>query len=220
MRLMAIIAVILTVLLAGCATKTEKTQATVAEQKQGGSKTDSAGNSVPATREVQDAQIGDLSGVDATEESNWMNPNNPPELKRQYQRDQGSVLLPEDVYPVKTNISSSAWLFKFRDADAFIYIFLPKTAEGSALLDINLNSLDLSQAKGYHDMLIDLKDRTLKMSYSNDGSKDGYIRYVEIKKAYQTGIMSAFALLVKDQEQYLRLRDEYRKTLNTIKPQP
>jgi hypothetical protein len=218
MRVRTIMAIILTGLLTACATKAEKTQSTVVEQKQSTNKTENASSNVPATTEVQDGKIMDISSIDATEETEWMNPRNPPELKRQYQKGQMTILLPEDVYPVKTNISTSSGLFKFKNADAYIYVFLPKGIEGSALLDINLNSLDLGQKKGYHDMVIGLNNRILKMSYGYDGLADGYVRYVEIKKEYQTGKMSVFALLAKDQTQYPGLREEYHSILNTIRP--
>jgi len=159
----------------------------------------------------------DLSGIDTTEEPNWMNPNNPPALKRQYLKNQNSVLLPEDVYPVNTSLSSSSWLFRFKNADAFLYVFLPSAPEASALMDINLASLDLSQSKGYHDMVIDLKDSLLKLGYSNDSSPDGYIRYVEARKDYRSGETSLYALLTRDQEHARALQDEYRSILNTIK---
>jgi hypothetical protein len=215
-----VVALVLAGLLAGCATKTEKTQASGVEQRQAGGSSGSGGGSAAAVHDAQDVRIMDLSGIDVTEEQNWMNPNNPPALKRQYQRDQSTVLLPEDVYPVKTNLPSSAFLLKFKNADAYVYAFVPSTIAGSALLDVNLNTLDLSQAPGFHDMVIELKDRTLKMSYSNDASADGYTRYVEIKKAYQTGKLSVSALMVRDPKQYSSLQGQYRSILNTIKPQP
>ena len=217
MRVTTVIAVLLTGFLTACATKAEKAQSTVVEQKQINNKTENAPIKPPATSEVQDRKIMDISGIDSTEETQWMNPNNPPELKRQYQRGQTSILLPEDVYPVKANISTSSWLFKFKNADAYIYVFLPKEIESSALLDINLNSLDLSQGNGYHDMVIDLNSSVLKMSYGYDALTDGYVRYVEIRKEYQTGKMSVFALLAKDQTQYHVLQEEYHSTLKSIR---
>jgi hypothetical protein len=215
-----VLAGLLAGLLSGCATKAEKAQTAAVEQKRSGGMSGSAASNAPATRDVQDVHIMDLSSIDATEEPNWMNPNNPPELKRQYQREQSTVLLPEDVYPVKANIPSSALLLKFKNADAYVYAFLPNAIASSALVDVNLNTLDLNQAPGYHDMVIELKDRTLKMSYFHDAAADGYTRYVEVKKAYQAGKMSVVALILRDPKQYPGLQGQYRSILNTIKPQP
>jgi hypothetical protein len=216
MQVRVILAMVLAGLMAACATKSEKAPAP-AEQRTAGSTTENAASTPAVTRDVQDIRIMDLSGIDTTEEANWMNPNNPPALKRQYQKNQNSVILPEDVYPVGTSLSPSSWLFRFKNADAFLYVFLARTPEASALLDINLNTLDLSQQKGYHDMVIDLKDGALKLSYTNDGSADGYTRYVEAKKDCRGGTASVYALLAKDQKQYLALRDQYHNILNTIK---
>jgi hypothetical protein len=159
----------------------------------------------------------DLSKVDASEEANWMNPKNPPELKRKYQKGYFSVVLPEDLYPVKTNVSPSAGLFKFQNTDAFVYIFSPRGVEASAFLDINLNTLNLSQPRGYHDMTIDLKGNALKMSYRFDGSADGYIRYAEIQKSYQPPGMLISVLLAKDPSVYSNLQRTYRGVLGTLK---
>jgi len=209
-----ILAVVLAGLMAACATKSEKAPA-ASEQRTAVGTTENPASTPAATREVQDVKIMDLSGIDTTEEANWMNPNNPPALKRQYQKNQNSLVLPEDVYPVSTSLPPSSWLFRFKNADAFLYVFLGSTGETSALMDINLNSLDLSQPKGYHDMVIDLKDGALKLSYTNDGSADGYTRHVEAKKDYRGGTASVYALFAKDEK--LALQDEYHNILNSIK---
>ena len=154
MQVRMILAVVLAGLVAACATKSEKAPA-ASEQRTAGSAAENPASTPAAAREAQDTRIMDLSGIDTTEEANWMNPNNPPALKRQYLKNQNSVVLPEDVYPVGTSLSPSSWLFRFKNADAFLYVFLARTPEASALLDINLNSLDLSQTRGYHDMVIE-----------------------------------------------------------------
>lgn len=222
MQVKVVTAVVFTVLLVACATKTAKSPGAGGEQQKNSGSTQSQAQNAEAkgtpSQQIQDGRIMDLSNIDATEENNWMNPNNPPGLKRQYQKDYFSVLLPEDIYPVKTGISPSSWLFKVKDSDAYFYMFVPKTLEASALLDINLNSLELGQAKGYHDMVIDLKDDVLKMSFSLDGSNDGYTRYVEVSKDYRAGRMSVGALITRDQAQYSNLRQSYRAVLKTVKP--
>lgn len=216
---LTIVAVIVTALLVACASKPQK-PANVVPGQAGASIGEGPASSPSAAEAtgIQDSRIMDLSGIDASEQAGWMNPNNPPNLKRQYQRGQFSVLLPEDLYPVTTEISSSAALFKFRGADAYIYVFFPSGIQESALLDINLNSLDLTQSKGFHDMTVDLKDGVLKVSYRNDGSNDGYVRYVEAKKQYQAGRMSVVALIVRDQGHHDGLQGEYRALLSAIKP--
>jgi hypothetical protein len=159
----------------------------------------------------------DLLKVDTSEEADWMNPKNPPELKRKYHKGYFSVVLPEDLYPVKTNVSPSAGLFKFQNTDAFLYIFSPRGVEASAFLDINLNTLNLSQAKGYHDMSIDLKGNVLRMSYRFDGLNDGYIRYAQIQKSYQPPGMLVSVLLAKDSSVYSNLQHKYQGVVGTLK---
>jgi hypothetical protein len=166
-------------------------------------------------REVQDSQIMDISKIDISEEMNWINPNNPPEMKRKYHKGYLSVILPEDIYPVKTDICKSGTLFKFLNTDAFMYIFSPRGVDGSALLDINLDTLDLNQTKGYHDMAIELRDNVLRMTYRFDGSSDGYVRYVEIQKNFQPPGMLISALIVKDPQAYTTLQPKYQKVLST-----
>lgn|GEM_PF-2423681 len=213
---------ILVVLLGACASGKDTAQSAAQRQAQETIKNSSAGQNdetAVKAREVQDGQIMDLSKVDASEETNWMNPKNPPDLKRKYQKGPFSVVLPEDLYPVKTNVSPSSGLFKFQNADAFVYIFSPRGVEASAFLDINLNTLSLSQPKGYHDMTIDLKGNTLKMSYRYDGSPDGYIRYADIQKSYQPPGMRVSVLLVKNPSVYSNLQRAYQGMLGTLKPE-
>ena len=212
---------ILVVLLGACASGKDTGQSAAQKQPQE-TITSSAGQndeSAVKAREVQDGQIMDLSKVDASEETNWMNPKNPPELKRKYQKGSFSVVLPDDLYPVKTNASPSSGLFKFQHTDAFMYVFSPRGVEASAFLDINLNTLSLNQPKGYHDMTIDLKGNTLKMSYRYDGSPDGYIRYADIQKSYQPPGMRVSVLLVKDSSVYSNLQRTYQSVLGTLKPE-
>jgi hypothetical protein len=217
-RLLAVM--VLVGLLFACATKAEKPNVPGVQQKDNRSAPAISVQNVDASvvKEIRDGQIANMSNFTATEEANWMNPKNPADLKRLYVMDGYSILLPEDVFPVKTDISGSSWLFKFSRADAYIYAFLPKGIAASSLLEINLNSLDLIQAKGYHDAMIDLKENVLRMSYRNDGIDDGYIRYVQIKKEYVGRKMSIFALMLKDQGLYQSLAQEYDSTLSTIKP--
>jgi hypothetical protein len=217
-RLFAVM--VLVGLLCACATKTEKPNAPVMQEKdnRGAPATSVQNVEASVVKEIRDGQIANLSNFTATEETNWINPKNPPDLERLYVMDGYSILLPEDVFPVKTEISGSSWLFKFSRADAYIYVFLPKGIAASSLLEINLNSLDFIQAKGYHDAMIDLKQNVLSMSYRNDGMDDGYIRYVQIKKDYVGRKMSIFALMVKDQSLYKSLAQENDSTLSTIKP--
>jgi hypothetical protein len=211
---------ILIVLLGACASGKDTAQSAAQGQTQETAKDGNAGQNDGASakaREVQDGQIMDLSRADASEEANWMNPKNPPELKRKYQKGSFSVVLSDDLYPVKTNISPSAGLFKFQNNDAFIYVFSPRGVEASAFLDINLNTLNLGQPKGYHDMAIDLKGNTLKMSYRLDGLPDAYIRYAEVQKTYQPPGMLVSVLLVKDPAVYSNLQRKYRGVLGTLK---
>jgi hypothetical protein len=208
------------VLLGACASGKDTAQsASVGQQKV------SAKSSTPSldekplsgSREVQDSQIMDLSKVDTTEQSGWIDPKNPPELKRKYQKGHFSVVLPEDLYPVKTSVYSSAALFKFSDRDALLYVFSPQGTAGSAFLDVNLNTLDLNLTNGYQDMSIDLKAKVLKMTYRLDGSPDGYLRYVEIGKTYQPAAMQISVLLVRDPQSYNDLQQKYRAVLSTLK---
>ena len=220
MRKLIIAITILVVLLGACASGKDTAQSAAQRQTQEASRSGSAGQNDGAavkSHEVQDAQIMDVSTIDASEETNWMNPNNPPELKRKYQKGPFSVVLPEDLYPVKTSVSPSSGLFKFQNADAFVYIFSPRGIEASALLDINLNTLSLGDPKGYHDMTIDLKGNTLKMSYRYDGSPDGYIRYADIQKSYQPPAMKVSVLMVKDPSVYSNLQRAYQGVLGTLK---
>jgi hypothetical protein len=208
------------VLLGACASGKDTAQSAAGRQNQDTMKNSNAGqNEEPSARarEVQDSQIMDLSKADTSEEADWMNPKNPPELKRKYQKGHFSVVLPEDLYPIKMNVSPSAGLFKFQNADAFLYIFSPQGVEASAFLDINLNTPSLNQAKGYHDMTIDLKGNSLKMSYRFDGSNDGYIRYAEIQRSYQPPGMRVSVLLVRDPSVYSNLQHEYQRVLGTLK---
>ncbi len=210
---------ILVVLLGACASGKDTAQSAAQKQAQEATGSSAVQNdqSSAKAREVQDGQIMDLSKVDTSEELNWMNPKNPPELKRKCQKGHFSVVLPEDLYPVKTSMSPSAGLFKFQNTDAFVYIFSPQGVEASAFLDINLNTLNLSQPKGYHDMTIDLKGNTLKMSYRFDGAPDAYIRYADILKSYQPPGMLISVLLVKDPSVYSTLQRTYQGVLGTFK---
>jgi hypothetical protein len=209
---------ILVVLLGACASGKDTAQSAAQRQAQDKGSGAAQNDEVSArAREVQDGQIMDLSKADASEEANWMNPKNPPDLKRKYQKGSFSVVLPEDLYPVKTSVSPSAGLFKFQNNDAFVYVFSPRGVEASAFLDINLNTLNPSQPKGYHDMTIDLKGNTLKMSYRFDGSPDGYIRYAEIQKSYQPPAMLVSVLLVKDPSAYSSLQRTYKGVVGTLK---
>lgn len=217
-----IVITILVVLLGACASGKDTAQTAAQRQAQEAGRNSSAAHNDEAAvkaREVQDIQIMDLSGLDASEEANWMNPKNPPELKRKYQKGPFSVVLPEDLYPVKTSVSPSSGLFKFKNADAFVYIFSPRGVQASAFLDINLNTLSLNEPKGYHDMTIDLKGNALKMSYRYDGSPDGYIRYADIQKSYQPPGMKVSVLLVKDPSVYSNLQRAYQGVLGTLKPE-
>lgn len=211
---------ILIVLLSSCASGKDAAQSAAASQSQvavaSGRPGQNEGSSA-GTGEVRDKQIMDISKIDASEETDWMNPKNPPEMKRKYQKDYFSILLPEDMYPIKANVEASAGLFKFRNTDALMYILSPRGVEASAFLDINLNTLTLDQAKGYHDMVIELKESVLKMDYRFDGSNDGYVRYVEIRKTYQPAGLFISALLVRDPQSYASLQQEYRAVLGTLK---
>jgi len=215
-----VVAFVVIALLVACASKPQ--QSGNAPQSPGagagGAQAQAASPAVTEAGGIQDSRIMDLSGIDASEQAGWMNPNNPPELKRQYQRGKLSVVLPEDLYPVATEISPSGALFKFRGADAYMYVFYPTGLQGSALLDINLNSLDPTLPKGFHDVVIDLKDGVLKVRYRNDGSSDGYIRYVEAKKLYQAGKMWVAALIVRDPASRDSLQGKYHSVLGAIKP--
>jgi hypothetical protein len=217
----AILAISLAVLLGACASDKHTVQAATAGQKQAstGTGTSQSQNEEPASvnAEVQDKQIMDLSKIDSTEEAGWIDPKNPPEMKRKYQKGAFSVVLPEDMYPVTTSVYPSAGLFRFKNADAYMYLFAPASPAASALLDINLNALDLSRQKGYHDMVIDLKGSILRVTYRFDGANDGYVRYVDVKKAYQPPGMLISALLVKDPQGYAQLQQKYRSVLGTVK---
>lgn len=211
---------ILVVLLGACASWKDTAQSAAERQTQDTMKNNNAGQNAESSaraREVQDSQIMDLLRVDTSEEADWMNPKNPPELKRKYHKGYFSVVLPEDLYPVKTNVSPSAGLFKFQNTDAFLHIFCPRGVEASAFLDIDLNTLNLSQAKGYHDMSIDLKGNVLRMSYRFDGSNDGYIRYAQIQKSYQPPGMLVSVLLAKDSSVYSSLQHKYQGVVGTLK---
>jgi hypothetical protein len=217
-----IVITILVVLLGACASGKDTAQSATQKQAPETIKNSSAaqnGETAVKSSDVQDAQMMDVSTIDVTEETNWMNPKNPPDLKRKYQKGPFSVVLPEDLYPVKTNVSPSSGLFKFQNADAFVYIFSPQGVEASAFLDINLNTLSLSQPKGYHDMTIELEGNTLKMSYRYDGSPDGYIRYADIQKTYQPPGMRVSVLLLKDPSVYSNLQRAYQGVLGTLKPE-
>jgi len=220
MHKLIIVITILVVLLGACASGKDTAQSAAQRQTQEAGRNANAGQSdatAVKAREIQDGRIMDLSTLDASEETNWMNPKNPPELKRKYQKGPFSVVLPEELYPVKTSISPSSGLFKFQNADAFVYIFSPRGIEASAFLDINLNTLSLGDQKGYHDMTIDLKGNTLKMSYRYDGAPDGYIRYADIQKSYQPPVMKVSVLMVKDPSVYSNLQRTYQGVLGTLK---
>ncbi len=167
-------------------------------------------------REVQDGQVMDLSKIDNTEKEGWIDPKNPPEMKRKYHAGYFSIILPDDLYPVKTSVYNSGGLFKFLNRDAYMYIFAPQGVESTAFLDINLNTLDLIPEKGYHDMLIDLKGNVLKMTYSSDVSSDGYTRYVDINKTYKPERMLVSALIMKDSQGKAELQQEYESVLKTL----
>jgi hypothetical protein len=208
------------VLLSSCASGKDAAQSAAPSQSQAAAAIGKPGQnegSSAGTGEVKDKQIMNVSKIDASEEAGWMNPKNPPELKRKHQKGYFSILLPEDMFPVKTNVDASAGLFKFRNTDALMYILSPRGMEASAFLDINLNTLTLDQSKGYHDMAIELKESVLNMAYRFDGSNDGYVRYVEIRKAYQPAGLFISALLVKDPQSYTSLLKEYRAVLGTLK---
>ena len=222
MRKGIILITILVVLLGACASGKDTAQSAAQKQGQEAVRNGGAGQNegtAVKSQEVQDGRIMDLSKVDSSEETNWMNPKNPPDLKRKYQKGSFSVVLPEDLYPVKTDVSPSSGLFKFQNADAFVYIFSPRGVEASTFLDINLNTLSLGQPKGFHDMAIDLRGNTLKMSYRYDGSLDGYIRYADIQKSYQPPGMRVSVLLVKDPSVYSNLQHAYQGVLGTLKPE-
>jgi hypothetical protein len=212
--------VLLSIFLGACASGKDTAQSAAVNQPQASRQSGSASQNEELSagkREVQDSRIIDLSGIDASEEADWINPKNPPELKRKYHKGFFSIVLPEDMYPAKTNIYTSAGLFKFRNTDAFMYIFSPRGVDASTFLDINLNTLNPSQAKGYHDMVIDLKGNILNMAYRFDGSNDGYVRYVEIKKTYQPAGMLVSALIARDVQSYTKLLQEYQTVLSTLK---
>jgi hypothetical protein len=211
---------VLTVLLSSCASGKDAAQSAAVSNARVAAAGGTQGQnerSPAGTGEVRDKQMMDISAMDASEETGWMNLKNPPELKRKYQKTNFSILLPEDLYPIKTNAGASAGLFKFQNTDALVYILSPRGKEASAFLDINLNTLALDQPKGYHDMVIDLKESVLNMSYRFDGSPDGYIRYVEIRKTYQPAGLFISALLVRDSQTHTSLQKEYRAVLGTLK---
>lgn len=211
---------LLVIVLSSCASGKDAAKSSAVIQSQvaaaSGGQSQNEGSSA-GTGEVKDKQIMDVSNIDVSEETGWMDPKNPPEMKRKYLKDPFSILLPEDMFPVKTNVSASAGLFKFRNADALMYILSPRGVEASAFLDINLNTLTLDEPKGYHDMVIELKENVLKMAYRFDGSSDGYVRYVEIKKTYQPAELFISALLVRDQQSNAALQQEYRAVLSSLK---
>jgi hypothetical protein len=222
MAVRTILVLLLTGVVFACATKGIKQIPAAGDQKMSPKSAENAtqaaqGGSAHAL-DQQDGKILDLSAIDAAEEANWMNPNNPPELKRQYQKEQFSIVLPEDIYPLNLSMSRSSVLLKFKNADAYVYLFVPSTSTASALLDINLNSLDLNQTRGFHDMTIDLKESRLRMNYMNDESVDGYSRYVQIRKDYKTGKMSVLALIIRENAQYQSLSQEYDAIVRTVRP--
>lgn len=207
-------------MLGACASRKDSAQSAAVNQREVSTKSSNPSlNEEPpsGSSEVQDIQIMDLSKVDTTEELGWIDPKNPPEMKRKYHKGYFSLLLPEDLYPVKTRVYSSSGLFKFSNRDALLYIFSPRGVAGSTFLDINLNTLDLNHMKGYQDMFIDLKEKVLKMTYRFEGSPDGYLRYVEIGKTYQPPGMQISVLLVRDAQSYSDLKQEYRAVLGTLK---
>ena len=80
-----------------------------------------------------------------------------------------------------------------------------------------MNPKNPPESKGYHDMAIELKESVLNMAYRFDGLSDGYVRYVEIRKAYQPAGLFISTLLVKDPQSYTSLLKEYRAVLGTLK---
>jgi hypothetical protein len=170
------------------------------------------------SRDILDPGALNLARVTVSEEPKWMNPANPPDLKRLYKMGKYSIVLPTDLVPVTTRVCQCSRLFKFTKNDAWVYAFMPEKLEATALLDVDLNTVDLARARGYHDVAVAMSDGVLRMSYVYDGADDGYTRWVEIRKNFSSRKMTAFALAVKDPAQLVAMRQKFRSALRTMKP--
>jgi hypothetical protein len=168
--------------------------------------------------DILDPGVMNLARVKATEEPKWMNAAGSAEQKRLYKMGTYSIVLPYDLVPVTTRICPCSRLFKFTKADAWVYAFVPDKLEATALLGLDLNTADLARARGYHDVAVDMSGGMLRMSYIYDGADDGYTRWVEVRKNFSAGKMTAFALAVKDPGQLAAMRQKFRAALRTVKP--
>ena len=167
---------------------------------------DKIGNHCPhaSVSERQRSEIEDYITLDIAElniEERRPNPDKANRTSRDnkiYCQDYFQIYIPDEMYVIDTPIHDGV-ILKHRNKPAFIYILSPQWHRPSVYLYFDFNFGEFNHLEGFRDFNMTFSEKLLKCDYAYPKTKDGYTRYVMIKKSYSGG-MSVFVLIYKEPE--------------------
>lgn len=162
--------------------------------------------------EIEDYVTLDIAELNIEESIRSHNEANRKEINHKiYSQDYFQIYIPDEMYVIDKHINDGV-ILKHRNKPAFIYILSPQWHKPSVYLYLDFNYGEFNHMEGFRDFKMTFTEKLMNCDYVYPKTKDGYTRYVMIKKAY-SGRMSVFVLIYREPETKL---PELKNILNEV----